>query len=278
MRRGAGAALLACALLAGCGGGGEDAQEVLSETAAKLGDIRSGTIHLDVRLDPRGPSGVEPFGFALDGPFALGGSGPLPVADVEYRQTVGDESATVTLVSTGRKAFIRTQGRTYELPREQTEQLRGAAGQLRAGSGLGEFAIDEWIEDAELDDGGEVGGAETDRVQADLDVPTAVRDLLALSRQLGQDVPQLRGQDAERLADSVRSSRFEVYTGKDDRLLRRLELEIDFGLDVPRELRGALGSLVGAKLLFELGVDDPNRPVSVEEPEGALPPSEFPQG
>lgn len=276
MRR---AALVAvCALVAGCAGGGESADEVLSETAAKLDEIRSGTLHLDFRIDPRGPAGVQEFGFALDGAFALGGAGPLPVADIEYTQTVGDDSATVTLISTGTKAFVRTQGRTYELPAEQAEQLRGAAGQLQAGAGLGEFAIDEWIEDADVDDGGEVGGAETDRVRAELDVVEAVRDFVALARELGQDVGPLRDADAERLADSVRSSRFEVYTGKDDRLLRRLELEIDFGLDVPRELRGALGSLVGARVRFELGVDDPNRPVRVAEPENALPSSELPTG
>ena len=273
------ALVAACALLAGCaGGGGESADEVLSETAAKLGEIRSGTLHVDLRLEPRGPTGTKPFGFALDGPFSLGGSTPLPKANVQYTQTSGDESATVTVISTGSKAYIRIGENTYELPPEQSAQLRGAAGQLRAGSGLGEFAIDEWIEDAEVDDGGEVGGAETDHVQAELDVVAAVRDLSALARQLGQNVPQLGDRDAERLADSVRSSRFEVYTGKDDRLLRRLELEVDFGLDVPRELRSALGDLVGARLLFELGVDDPNEPVSVPVPANPLPASELPGG
>jgi hypothetical protein len=273
------AALVAvCALLAGCAGGGESADEVLSETAANLGKIRSGTLHVDLRVEPRGPTGTDAFGFALDGPFSLGGSTPLPVADIEYTQTVGDDSATVTVISTGTKAFIRTQGQTYELPAEQAAQLQGAAGQLRAGAGLGEFAIDEWIEDADVDDGGDVGGADTDHVTAELNVVAAVRDLVALARQLGQNVPELSDQDVDRLEDSVRSSRFEVYTGKDDRLLRRLELEVDFGLDVPRELRGAFGSLVGARLLFELGVDDPNREVRVEEPENALPSSELPGG
>ena len=195
------AALLAvCGLLAGCAGGGESADEVLSETAANLGDIRSGTLHVDLRVEPRGPTGAKPFGFALDGPFALGGSTPLLVADIEYTQTSGDETATVTLISTGSKAYIRDEDRTYELPPEQSDQLRGAAGQLRAGAGLGEFAIDEWIEDAEVDDGGDVGGAATDHVQAELDVVAAVRDLSALARQLGVSVQtvSLSYQEAER--------------------------------------------------------------------------------
>ena len=277
MRRAA-ALLALCALLAGCAGNGEDANEVLSETAANLGKIRSGTLHVDVRLEPRGPSGAEPFGFTLDGPFSLAGPGRLPVANVEYTQTVGEDDATVTLISTGRNAYVRTQGRTYELRPDQEAVLGGATSQLRASGRLGEFAIDEWIEDAEVDDGGDVGGAETDHVQAELNVVNAIRDLTALARQAGQDVPALTDRDADRLADSVRSSRFEVYTGKEDRLLRRLELEIDFGLDVPKELRSALGSLVGGRLVFELGVDDPNRNVTVAEPENARPSSELPQG
>jgi hypothetical protein len=263
--------------LSGCAGG-EDPQEVLSETAANLGEIKSGTLHLDFRVEPRGAPGAEAFGFTLDGPFSLGGSGALPLAQIDYSQTVGDETATVTLISTGRNAYVRTQGRTYELPPEQADELRSAAGGLRAGAGLGEFAIDEWIEDAELHDGGEVGGAETDHVQAELNVVNAVRDLTALVRELGRDVPQLGGQDVERLAESVRSSRFEVYTGKEDRLLRRLELEVDFALGVPELLRSALGSLVGARVSFELGVDDPNGPVSVEQPHDVLPASELPSG
>ena len=271
-------ALLAVATaLAGCGGGGGDADEILSQTASKLGEIRSGTLHVDLRLDPRGPAGAEAFGFRLEGPFSLGRPGSLPIAEVEYTQSVGERSATVKLISTGNRAFVETGGRTYELPPEQADQLRSAAGELGEGGGLGEFRIDEWIQDPEVDDGGDVGGAETDRVQAELDVVAAARDLLGLLRQLGQDAPQLTEQDVERLADSVRSTRFELYTGKEDRLLRRLELEAEFGLDVPPALRSALGSLVGATFVFELGIDDPNRPVTVEVPKNVLPASELPQ-
>jgi hypothetical protein len=267
------------ALLVGCGGGGGgNAQEVLSETAGKLGRIHSGTLHLDFRVEPRGDTGAREFGFTLDGPFSFGESGRLPVASVDYTQIAGGQSATVTLISTGEKAYVRTGGRTYELRPDQADQLRSAAGQLQSSGGLGEFAIDDWIQEPELHDGGDVGGAETDHVQAKLDVVIAARDLLGLMRQLSGDAPQLDEHDADRLADSVRSSRFEVYTGKEDRLLRRLELEVDFGLDVPKELRGALGSLVGARVLFELGVDDPNRPVTVAEPGDALPATELPAG
>jgi hypothetical protein len=71
---------------------------------------------------------------------------------------------------------------------------------------------------------------------------------------------------AEQLRKATRSTSFELRTGKDDRLLRRLRLEADFGLEVPRELREALGEVVGAKVEFRLGVDRPNTPVKVDDP------------
>jgi hypothetical protein len=65
-------------------------------------------------------------------------------------------------------------------------------------------------------------------------------------------------------------------TGQEDRLLRRLEVAVDLGFDVPSELRGALGRLVGARVDFELGIDHPNRVVRVAEPQNVLPYSELP--
>ena len=261
-------------VLAGCGGG--DAHDVLGETAGNLGKIRSGTLHFELVVDPRAAGARNPFGFKLDGPFALGRGNSLPVLRVAYTQIANGTSATVTIVSTGRKAYVETGGKTYELGPSQTEQLRTAGAQARAAGGLAQFPVESWIEDAELSDGGEVGGAETDKISARVDVVAAANDLLDLARAFGRDVPAVRGREAKRLADSVRSSSFELHTGKDDRLLRRLAIDVDFGLDVPQGLRAALGDLVGAKVRFRLGVDDPNRPVSVPEPQNALPPSALP--
>jgi hypothetical protein len=70
------------------------------------------------------------------------------------------------------------------------------------------------------------------------------------------------------LRDATRSTLFELRTGKDDRLLRLLRMEADFGVEVPATLRSAFGELVGAKVAFRLGVDGPNREVTVADPAG----------
>lgn len=263
-------ALLALAALvcAGCGGGAS-ANEVLAETADNLNEVRSGDLTLRVAV---GAEGGERVGIELDGPFAFSSGGGLPLADVEVTQTAGDERTTLTFISTGEDVFVRVGEETYELPRAEAERLRGVGGEPTDGGGFSELRIEDWFGDAELDDGGRVGGVETDRVSARLDVVNAANDLLALARAFGGvDAQALEGASAEGLRRAVESATVEVLTGEEDRLLRRLAIDARFRADVPPELETTLGSFGGARFTLELGIANPNRPVSVEEPANAQP-------
>jgi hypothetical protein len=266
--------------LAGCSlGGGGDAEEVLGETAGNLAEIRSGTLDLRLIVAPR--DGDE-FGFEVHGPFALADrEGALPVLDVDYTQIVDGRRGTISLVSTGEEAFAVVDGQAYELDEAQTAELRAASGALggeRGGGGLEELPIDDWVVDPKVEDGGEVGGAQTDLVSGDLDLVAATNGLIELARGFGRALPRIEGPNADLLRDSARETNFSVWTGEDDRLLRRLLLEAELGLEVPEALRAALGDLVGATITFELGVTDPNADVSVEAPEDPRPSSELPGG
>jgi hypothetical protein len=272
--RRAAALLVLAALVAGCGG--EDrARELLSDTASNLDQIQSGDLTLRLILGPReGTKGRV--GFELRGPFALR-QGGLPVAKIAYTQIAGAREATATFISTGTKAYAEVNGKAYELPPSSTEALRRAAGSGASG-GLGQLELDDWVDDPEVSDGGDVGGAPTEHVSADLDVVAAANGLLALLRQLGRNSLRIEGKQAEQLEDAVDSSSFDVWTGKDDHLLRRLLIEAELGLDVPESLRRVLGRVVGARFEFELGISNPNKPVSVQPPANPLPSSELPGG
>jgi hypothetical protein len=259
------------ALVTGCGGA-DSPEEIVAETASNLGEIRSGTLDVSLMVTPRDQ---RAFGFRLRGPFSLGEPGSLPTASITYTQLAEGRRGSVRLISTGRKAYAEVAGETYELPRGQTDELRSATRALAAGAGLRSLPLDDWIVAAELSDGGSVGGAETDRVRGRLDVTAAVRGLLELARSLGSELPALDGASAEQLRRAARATAFELYTGREDRLLRRLDLEADFGLAVPAELRAALGELVGAEIAFRLMVANPNEPVRVAEPAHARPASEL---
>jgi hypothetical protein len=267
---------LAVLVLGACGGGDVDAEDVLAETADNLERIESGVLSMRLVLTPKGEDS-EVVGFVLRGPFSLESPGELPVARIAYTQIRGSERGTVTIVSTGRQAYVEVDGQAYELSAEQSAQLRQTGKDLEEGQGLGELGVDDWIEDAELSDGSEVDGTRTDRIEAELDVAAAAQDLVELSRGLGQGtLEELSDADEQTIERATRSAKLELLTGEEDRLLRRLNLSVDLGFDVPTELRNALGTLVGARIDLELAIDDPNEPVRVSEPEGALPYSELP--
>jgi hypothetical protein len=273
--RRAAALLTLVALVAGCGGSGR-ANEILSDTASNLGKIHSGDLTLRLVVSPReGTKGR--IGFELRGPFALR-PGALPIAKIAYTQIAGANQATATFISTGTKAYAEVNGKAYELPPQSTELVRQAASGIGGSGGLGQFQIDSWVEDPVATDGGDVGGTRTDRVSAGLDVVDAANGLLGLVRQLGRDAPRIEGGQAKRLEDAVDSSGFEVWSGREDHLLRRLLLKADLGFDVPESLRRVLGDVVGAKIEFELAISNPNEPVSVPPPTNPLPSSELPSG
>ena len=277
MRRPA-VALAGAALLAGCGG--PSAEEVLSDTAANLERFRSGRLEARLEVRARGvPGGVV--GFRLSGPFAFRGRGELPVARIAYTQIAGARRATAILTSTGRRAFVTADGTTYTLPPARVDRLRVGGSSLGSAAGE-ELRLGRWLREPELADGGRVGGAETDLVRAELDVASAVNGLLELSQRLGASgdgaLPAVSGAGRRELERSVASSSVAVHTGEDDRLLRRLRLEVALRRPEDAGSAPALARFRGLRIVFVLAVDDPNSRVRVAAPRGALPPSALPGG
>ena len=252
-------------LVTGCGGGGSsDAQQELRQTAATLGTVRSGTLTLRlVVLPSSGKKGRV--GFTLRGPFALR-RGALPLARLTYTKLAGPRSASATFVSNGKTAYAKVGGRTVALPPAALSEISGATGGPVGNGSLAGLRIDSWLKDPQVSEGGTVGGADTDHVAAKLDVVNAANGLLSFVRQLGRNAPTITGASADQLRKAVESSSVDVWTGKQDRLLRRLLLKADLGFDVPAELKRALGNVVGAKVRFELAIANPNRPVHISAP------------
>jgi hypothetical protein len=261
---------LACVLLlglavAGCGGGGrDDAADVLAETEANLGEIRSGELSFALMAVGTGDGGGQ-VGVELTGPFAFRGEGELPVAEIAYTEYGGDETSEATFISTDGKAYLELDEVTYELPAQTVDDLRGA----ESSEGLARLGIQDWLLEPELM---EAEGAVA-RVEGRLDVGEAATDLVAVLAELGAaDAGVLDEASAETLERATRSSRVVVETGSDDRLLRRLTIEVELGVDESPELEQALESLGGrAELTFELRIERPNEPVDVAAPENAQP-------
>jgi hypothetical protein len=244
------------------------ADDPLTETAAKLGDIRSGTMELRVMASSR--SG-EATGFALTGRFSLPEGDALPEAELALEQIGTEEPEPVVFIATGDAAFIEVEGQAYELPAEQTPSLRGAAepGEQGPFSGLD---IGAWVSESNVSDGGMLDGVETEIVRGDLDVVAAANDLFEAARVFGSvDVPTIEDREAERLGRAVESATLEVITGKEDRLLRKLRIAIDFGASAPASLDPALADLLGVEFRLLLAIRHPNGHVDVRPPSDPLP-------
>jgi hypothetical protein len=257
---------------AGCGGG--DPSEVLSETAANLGKIRSGNV--DARFAV-GAGSKGKLGFELQGPFALPRRPGLPTARVDYVQLAGEREAEVTLVSTGREAFVEVDGTAYRLPERRKRALR-LGGDLRSAAGGG-LRLERWVRDPKLGPGPASGGAETERIVGELDVAEAVNGLLGLADRAGAAALGLRsiGSKGASEVEAGSRSRVEVVTGAEDRLLR--SLSVDLSLD-PRTVadegeRGA-GADEPIRIELDLKVDRANAAVRVRAPRDPRPADELP--
>jgi hypothetical protein len=254
-------ALLA-ALLFGCGGGGpQSANELLAETSANLGKIKSGNLALELIFSTKDG---ERAGFNLEGPFELR-SGSSPEAQLDYTQIAGKQTAAQTFIMTGDKAYVRMGGATFELPAETAGRVRSTLG---ATGSLGVIDLRGWVQDPDLAAGEEVGGAETDRITGRLNVATVVTGLVAIASQFGGTTPltPLEGKSAEQVEQAVDRATIDVWTGKEDRLLRKLEIAIEFSPAAEQ-----VESLVGAAVHFTLGISNPNETVTIEKPTNVQP-------
>jgi hypothetical protein len=249
-------------MTAGCGG--PDAEQALRDTSRNLGKIRSGDLTMRMVLRPAGGAGV---GFRLQGPFSLRQRTRLPIARIRYTEIRGRRQVPATLISTGRSAFVRVDGTTYRLPPGQADALRIVSRGARGLDGL-QLDVGRWIRDPETSGGPQVGGDDTDRVTGRVRVGPALHDVLAAARKAGPGtLPSAK--DIGRLDGAVTDSSVELLTGKEDRLLRRVRLDV--ALDVPDRLRERLGTATQLHIEFELGVSRPNRRVSVRAPSRSQP-------
>ncbi len=231
-------------VLAGCGSAADDA---VSETAAKLGTIRSGELEMALTVSSGG-GGAGDVGFELSGPFSLPGeAGELPDAEITYTQLAGTESASATLVSSPGGAVIELDGVEQELPAAALADLEDASA---PGSSPAELDIDDWFDDASIEADGQEDGAAIERVEGTLNVPNTVAGLLEIVGELdggqGATAPALEA--ASEGLEGEASGRFELRTGAEDRLLRSVSLSLALPLDEDAQ-----------RLLSDSGTDAPDR-------------------
>jgi hypothetical protein len=285
--------------VAACGGGDDgDANAILAETFGEGKDVKSGRLEVGFRLDAQGLQNLRgPVALRLSGPFASQGATELPRFDFQVSLDAGGQALTAGAVSTGDKGFVRFQDQAYVLSDQLYQQFkRGYAEQAKCSREQGSGGVSfsslgveprEWLRDAKTAGSEEIGGAETTHITAGVDVPRMLEDVnrilgrsegkvedpCAKDQQQGKPEQrtgrQLSEEDRKAIADAVKDARVDIWTGEDDRILRRINVALRF--EVPEEQRERARGLRSGALRFDLTIGALNEKQDIKAPSGARP-------
>jgi hypothetical protein len=235
--------LAAAGLVAGCGGGGDDkagsstdVNQLLKDTFSGKKDIKSGKLDLAVSVNA-GASGT--FDAKVSGPFESQGSGKLPKLDIDASLEGGGQSFQAGVTSTGDKGYVSYGGTDYAVADPLFKQFKAGfeqsakqAQDQNNGQSLATLGIDpsKWLTNAKNEGDAKVGDTDTVKITGDVDVAKALDDVntaLQKIRSLGgaqtSRLPdQLSEADKKQAEDAIKDLSVEIYTGKDDKILRRM--------------------------------------------------------
>jgi hypothetical protein len=273
--------------LLGCGGGSkEDVNKVLNETFSGNKNVKSGKLNLQVTVEANGISGLNgPVTVALTGPFQSQAQA-LPKFDLDLKLAAGGRNFTAGAVSTGDKGFVKFQGSSYAIADnvfasfksgyQRAKAQRNGSNQNPSFSSLG---IDprKWLKNPKNEGTEDVAGQSTTHVSSSIDIPKLLDDVAHVLQKAGQlGVAQSRqlptaltDQQKKAVADAVTDPKFEVFSGKDDRILRKLT--IAFGFNVPQAQQQRANGLKSGKVTFDIEIAGVNQPQTVQAPPNPKP-------
>ena len=270
--------VLGAFMLGSCGGDDDQTGVENLLDQAFSGQIHSADLKLEAEIELNGLL-KDPIKIEAEGPFRTN-PGKLPSADIELRIGSGNGGQTITsgVLTTGDRVFLKFQDVYYEQPAAQVRQANRALARGKGSRPLGELGLDprSWLAEAKDEGDAEVGGVETNHVSGTLDVARLMRNLNVFVRKsagaLGsskETPPRLTEKDIQALADAVKNPSFDVYSGKQDNLIRRVSGKIEF--DIPEASQAGLGGLKGGSITFSVELRNVNGNQKIEAPTHSRP-------
>jgi hypothetical protein len=283
--------LIVAVVFAACGGedgaGGEEASastdvnELLTQTFTGSKDVKSGNLDLALRIEAQGGDAQldGPVSVSLKGPFQTQGGGKLPKFKLDAAIEGAGQSIRAGATSTGDKGFVSFQGTDYALSDQVFQQFKaGFEEAQKQGSNdsdaqsLGSLGIDprKWLTDPKNEGDAKVGDDDTIKITGGVDVAkllddinTALGKASSLGLQGAGQVPEkLTDEQRRQVLEGVKNPRVEIYTGKNDQILRRLVVN----LGVKDSESGTSGTVA-----FDVSITDLNEDQDIAEPADAKP-------
>ena len=155
------------------------------------------------------------------------------------------------------------------------EQAQKQGSDKQQNQSLSSLGLDprQWLTNPKNEGEAKVGDDDTIKITGGVDVNKLLDDVnqaLKKTRELGvqgtQQLPtQLTAEQRKQVTDAIKDPKVEIYTGKEDKILRRMVIAL--GIVAP-EGSGTSGS---ANIKFDLSISDLNEDQKISEPSGAKP-------
>jgi uncharacterized membrane protein YgcG len=292
-------ALLAVAIsalaLAACGGSGKssnssasssgsDATSLISQTFSGKHNVKSGKVALDFSLNLQGSGSPGPIDVKLSGPFQSQGKKALPKFDFDLTAGAAGQTFNAGLATDAKAAVVKFQGTNYAIPANLFSQFKQSFDKAKAqspsstgASGFKELGIDpaKLISKPKIVGDENVAGTDTTHISAPINIDAllnAVDTLLSKAQQLGvaqtQGVPtKLTDAQKQEVRNAVKSATLDVWTGKDDKTFRKLQLKTS--------ITPPSGKIKRADVALTVELSDVNKPQTITLPTNTKPISDL---
>lgn len=228
--------------LSACGGSSGNAVALMNDTFSSPKQIESGDVNLSLSLGSAGSGAAnKSLAVHLSGPFENAGEGKLPRFALQLGLSADGHALPVGATSTGSALYLELAGTWFSMPQstytalEQSyAQATKRASSAKVRSTFASLGIEpgKWLSDPVEVGAATIDGVPTIHLTAAVNVAGFLADVSKLSQAgsalgFSSAVPGaslFTSSAIGELAKSVKAAKVNIYTGKSDHLLRRLEL------------------------------------------------------
>jgi hypothetical protein len=291
---------LAAVGVSACGSGdsssGGDPAALLKDTFGADHPIRSGQVDATLDVDLKGLAQLStPLSLHLSGPFQSHGGTKLPDFALQLDLQSGTQPISFGAVFAQGGAYLSIEGKAFNLGGDLYTTFKQAYEKAKAQSGKGSPGVSSlsalgisplhWLKDPTNQGTEDIAGTQTDHLAAQVDVPKLLDDVSTLlgkaknvtaagGAATGTQVPtQLTADQRDAIARSVKSAKFDLWTGQKDHTLRKVALDVE--VNVPEDLQARAGGLKTGHVIFQLTIAQLNQDQKVTKPADAQPLSQL---
>jgi hypothetical protein len=205
----------------------------------------------------------------LSGSFQDGKGDELPSFDLRSSEVQGGGASHSHVRSTGDKGFLFRGATAYALGGNRMRNLSSFRAAIARGSGAQAPALDPsaWLKGLKSEGRVKLDGVDTTHISAAVDPKRAAAEVRRLVQAVGtasQEPVKLPPRLGAKVRRALRTARLDAYVGTQDRILRRLSLDVSGSL--PPEILDK-GETSRWRVALDVKLSEVNRPQRIGAPE-----------